>query len=96
MPRARRWPNRETGKYLLWYCPGCQCSHMVAIKPEVQKNGASWEFNGDFDRPTLTPSVMSSDCHCHITNGQADFRCGGNKHALDGQVVDIPEQEPGE
>lgn len=93
MARARLWPNKETGQNLAWFCPGCQCTHIVAIKPHTQKNGASWEFNGDFERPTLRPSVMSPECHCHITDGQADFRCGGNSHALDGQVVDLPEYE---
>lgn len=29
----------------------------LAIRPEKQANGASWEWNGDLDRPSLKPSI---------------------------------------
>lgn len=38
----------EGGRLLFW-CPGCRESHMV---------GPSWNFSGDFDRPTFSPSIL--------------------------------------
>lgn len=29
----------------------------LAIRPARQANGHSWEWDGDLDRPTLTPSI---------------------------------------
>ena len=29
----------------------------IAIRPEVQLNGASWEWDGDLEKPTLSPSI---------------------------------------
>ncbi|MER9829152.1 DUF6527 family protein [Mesorhizobium sp. M0134] len=38
----------EGGRLFFW-CPGCNEAHVV---------GPSWTFNGDFDRPTFSPSVL--------------------------------------
>ncbi|TIT19905.1 MAG: ammonia monooxygenase [Mesorhizobium sp.] len=38
----------EGGRLFFW-CPGCAEVHVV---------GPSWGFNGDYDRPTFTPSVL--------------------------------------
>lgn len=35
-------------------CPGCRELHQVRVEG---KGGPRWGFNGDFDRPTFTPSV---------------------------------------
>lgn len=32
-------------------CPGCETNHVV---------NDSWQFNGDFDRPTFSPSILVS------------------------------------
>ncbi|MEH7246482.1 DUF6527 family protein [Neobacillus niacini] len=34
---------------LLFYCQGCECHHGVTD---------SWQFNGDFNKPTFSPSVL--------------------------------------
>lgn len=41
--------------------------HMVAIRPVKQENGASWEWDGNWEQPTLQPSILSS-CHDPETN----------------------------
>lgn len=43
------------GGRLLFRCPGCNDVHGVqtGIGP-----GPRWAFNGDFDRPTFSPSVL--------------------------------------
>lgn len=72
--------------HFAFYCPGCECLHMVPT---------SWAFNGDFERPTTTPSVRHSDhrgttCHYNVTDGQLVFH-GDNPHALNAQTVPIPD-----
>ncbi len=36
---------------VLFYCPGCEDSHQI----DTEK----WEFNGDFDKPTFSPSYLT-------------------------------------
>lgn len=36
-------------------CPGCQEMHQVRVEGE---RSPRWGFNGDYDRPTFTPSVL--------------------------------------
>lgn len=33
----------------LFECPGCGCAHFV---------NAKWTFNGDVDKPTVSPSIL--------------------------------------
>lgn len=37
------------GGHFHFMCPGCNEVHIV---------GATWSFNGNFDRPTFTPSIL--------------------------------------
>lgn len=36
-------------------CPGCKEMHQVRVEGEARP---LWGFNGDYDRPTFTPSVL--------------------------------------
>jgi len=36
-----------------FYCKGCKQAHFVNTDPSKQ-----WGFNGNFERPTLTPSIL--------------------------------------
>lgn len=63
-----------------------------------------WKFNGDFEKPTFTPSVnvrcnspdhpsynpeaKSSVCHFIITDGKIAY-CGDCTHELKGQTFDL-------
>lgn len=57
----------------------------VAIRPYKQNNGASWEWDGDWDKPTLTPSIhsqvehppgkRSTIWHGYIRGGVIGFEC---------------------
>ena len=42
----------QGGKVGFW-CPGCNHMHVVGISTGV----CDWGFNGNYDRPTFTPSV---------------------------------------
>lgn len=49
---AKKLIERDNeGRHFFW-CPGCDEHHGVMVKPP-----SGWEFNGDFERPTLSPSV---------------------------------------
>jgi hypothetical protein len=48
---------RETeGNGLLFWCPGCDGVHRIQYGDGP---GPRWGWNGDVDRPTFTPSVLT-------------------------------------
>lgn len=44
---AKSW--RASDGRIMFYCQGCACHHAVTD---------SWTFNGDYDNPTFSPSVL--------------------------------------
>jgi hypothetical protein len=83
-----------------WDCPGCKEPHVV---PTHGPN--AWGFNGDFDRPTLSPSILvhpaphlaedgsayqTPRCHSFIRDGRIEF-CGDSEHQFAGQTLDLSE-----
>ena len=82
------------GKYVIaFHCPGCGHAHTIDTNV--------WTWNGDLERPTITPSVLvrydvsppnqhlSTVCHSFVTDGQIQF-LGDCTHSLAGQTVDLP------
>jgi hypothetical protein len=61
---------RVVDRGYLAYCPGCQEYHLFDQR---------WTFNGDFDNPTFTPSMLvdkdrpDSRCHSFLMAGQWRF-----------------------
>lgn len=59
--------------------------HMLPIDPVKGSNGAGWAWNGDLDKPTLSPSILSSGrdakgntvTHWHgfVRDGVVGFEC---------------------
>jgi hypothetical protein len=43
--------------YVRIKCPGCGHSMFLPIRGPAP-DGPSWEFNGDLERPTLSPSIL--------------------------------------
>lgn len=64
---------------------------------------AVWGFSGDLDRPTFTPSVLTTSnhgperrelrCHSFVAGGRIQF-LSDCTHSLADQTVDLPEIEP--
>ena len=48
------------GGLVAFYCPGCKEMHQVRIEGEGRP---AWGFNGDYDRPTFTPSILVRTGH---------------------------------
>jgi hypothetical protein len=63
----------EGGELAFW-CPGCLCVHALAIKPAPSP---SWEFDGNYDRPTFSPSVLIRTGH-YVPGAprRPDGKCG--------------------
>lgn len=73
-------------------CPGCGRLHGV---------NDTWTLNGDVNRPTIQPSVLSTwnepdghggkrkrRCHLFVTDGKIQF-CDDSEHDLRGQTVEM-------
>jgi hypothetical protein len=78
-------------------CPGCERRHHLPVNRHERP---SWSWNGDVERPTLSPSILatldrptrSEVCHSFVRDGRIEF-LGDCTHALAGKTVDLPEIE---
>lgn len=67
------------------YCPHCG---LINLTP--------WTFNGDFENPTFSPSVLTTlrepkrICHSYIRNGKWEF-LADSTHSDAGKTVDMIE-----
>jgi len=74
-----------------FYCPACELDHTVSN---------SWKFNGDFDKPTFSPSILvqweygvptvKRRCHSFVTDGKIKY-LGDCTHEMKGTTVELPE-----
>lgn len=93
-------PLEEKGQVVAYLldCPGCGLSHAPYARPHKSPNGASWEFNGDLEHPTFSPSVLVKVenpytgkqlvCHFFINNGFQHF-LSDCTHSLKNQTVEM-------
>lgn len=96
-PTVRRKVT-DAGEFFHFWCPGCDECHSIPVSHGVE-DGRGWAFNGDYDKPTITPSILVNVggfcpgqpiCHSFITNGRIEF-CHDSTHDLAGHTVDLPE-----
>lgn len=89
---------QERDGFYDFFCPGCEHFHSFNTNPK-HWNGMVWEFNGDMDKPTFTPSLLNKSprkgggervCHIYLTDGRIHF-LNDCTHKLAGRVVEIPE-----
>ena len=101
MARAKKAVGSPGDHYVSFRCPGCDDHHVIPIT-----GVHAWGFNGDYDRPTLTPSILckytpwndvteqydgpASICHSFVREGRIEF-LSDCSHALAGQTVDMLE-----
>lgn len=84
-------------------CPGCGEAHRIPTAPDPSR--ASWSFNGNYERPTLSPSILvhprndiaddgsvyrTPQCHSFVVDGRIRYE-PDSTHKLAGQTVDLPE-----
>lgn len=63
---------------LLYWCEGCRTAHQVKIA-----GPGAWGFNGDYERPTFTPSVLVTSGH-YMPGHDPSKGCYCNKPPPDG------------
>ena len=88
---------------LMFCCPGCAVMHehssglhMLAVNSVVKS--PSWDWDGDLDAPTLSPSILTRSprpagervCHSFLRAGVFEFLADCT-HPLAGQHVPIPD-----
>jgi hypothetical protein len=92
MAKLQGIKTRDGGRGLLFYCPGCKFGHFFQVEKGPEYDGAPiWEWNGDIERPTFSPSLgvnMSTEVRCHlfVRDGMIQF-LNDSHHALAGQTV---------
>jgi len=82
----------------LFKCPACPDNHAFWVRPHKAPNGASWDFDGNMDNPTFSPSLISRVtpspesgrpqriCHFFLKNGVFEF-LGDCTHDKRGQSI---------
>lgn len=86
------------GADYLFECPACGCYHGVWTTKR-NKSNAVWQFNGDLEKPTVSPSLRihyhdsksNKDvlCHFYIKNGNIEY-LNDCTHQLKGDTIKIP------
>jgi len=70
-----------------FWCPGCDCHHII---------GTSWEFDGNMEAPTVSPSILvrtrdgdiEHACHMLVKAGKIQYLADCT-HALAGTTIDM-------
>jgi hypothetical protein len=74
----------------VFWCPGCKEQHSYRVNPAGSELRPAWQFNGNNDAPTFTPSLLYPSkevrCHLFVTDGKISY-CGDCGHELAGKIV---------
>lgn len=65
-----------SGGLVGFWCPGCKEMHQVRVEGSGRP---TWGFNGNFDRPTFTPSVLVRTGHYVPGHENGPCWCTWNK-----------------
>lgn len=92
--------NTPDGPDYIFFCPGCKNYHGVWVTRKHPTNLSKWSFNGDLDKPTITPSIVVKAaqygkfvrCHSFVTEGKIKF-LNDCTHELAGQTVDLKDED---
>lgn len=77
-----------------FFCPACKYGHVYYTDMD---NRPKWEFNGDKENPTFTPSLLNNAnnyndnnprCHIFVTDGKIHF-LSDCTHDMAGQTVEM-------
>ena len=84
----------------MYWCPGCDSVHAIAIRPSVNDNGAGWTWDGNLEKPTYEPSQLTKYtygaegnkrteiCHTFIRQGKIQY-LSDCTHSMAGQTVEM-------
>lgn len=90
-----------------YWCPGCKGSHTITVNPVKGYRGPVWQFDGNFEKPTFSPSVrhftpagpygengehVAERTNCHYHIRSGMIEyCNDCQHELNGQTVPLPD-----
>lgn len=74
----------DGSRHLVFWCPGCNETHSPVVNRGSNPARAQWDWNGDRDKPTLSPSILVRFKR-RITDDE-------HRRILSGERVDIPDQ----
>ena len=84
----------EGGQESVWFwCEPCDTHHSFVTK-SAKPGGTQWDWNGDLERPTFSPSLLvwrddpEIRCHLYLRNGQVEY-LSDCKHAFAGRTVPV-------
>ena len=95
MPKFKKYAEEAYKGAYSFFCPGCQTTHVVWT--DKNDNIPTWDFNGDIESPTVSPSIKvvmpikdkENICHSFIRNGQIEY-LNDCTHELRGKTIDLP------
>lgn len=77
MPKfVSRGNSSDPQSRLSFHCPGCNEMHGI---------NRTWKFNEDFEKPTVTPSILVTGPSRFLTDEEAD-------RAMKGEKIDLPQR----
>ena len=87
-------PNKVFYEFI---CPACNTRHVFYVG--LGWGSTNWEFNGDKERPTFSPSLLLNGnpkclnpgmprCHLNLVDGKIQYH-SDSSHVRAGQTVDM-------
>lgn len=84
---ATRGVLRTLGDGLVgFWCPGCKRAHTINVDASERP---AWGFNGDYDKPTFTPSILTwRDANPEAAEEFKEWRIASRCHSFvtDGNI----------
>lgn len=78
----------KTGKIYLFWCPGCEQTHSFNVREDGGE--PTWEFNGDMENPSFSPSLNYGRCHLFVQDGVIKY-CNDCYHRYRNRNVPLEE-----
>lgn len=75
MAKVKQYKSQTGERGVSFKCPGCHGYHIVPV--ENSQPRPAWGFNENFDRPTLTPSILAKSGH--YASGVQQDQCANCK-----------------
>lgn len=71
------------GDMVSFWCKGCNQYHGIPVNKE---KSLSWDFNGNYDKPTFSPSILVRSGH-YVPEYEGDCWCTFNKERPDEEPI---------
>lgn len=96
MAKVKLFKTEHTEQYY-FECPACGIIHAFDVVNDYRAPGDVWQFNGDVNNPTFSPSllVLSDNskyrCHSFVRNGNIEF-LSDCSHEYAGKTIELKDK----